>query len=307
MTESPDLIFRVAEAGRQSDWGYLRVAVVGFFAWLIKEGISRWHSERQHILRKALEERLEKVYTPLYYLVGEYIRLKRQGSDSSIQCEGEIREILKTLGHHLKPAHFIFCADLIAGRGPSDIEVYWHRTSFNMERERLRYILYKDIRAFEALVVGGPMNFMSYWTVRAIEHIGAALVWVAIFAGLVFGLKIAGAGEYRALVTVAAVLAAVVLTRALVSWSSYKARFDVAKVATLRTGSRGPSVERLQGMLLLAGMNLTYSEVDGVFGRRTEEAVKVFQKEMGQKTTGRADPRTLRMLYKFIEDKGPKP
>lgn len=57
---------------------------------------------------------------------------------------------------------------------------------------------------------------------------------------------------------------------------------------TLRLGSRGQDVRLLQGKLSL--------HVDGIFGRVTEEAVKVFQSEKNLKADGIVGPKTWAAL-----------
>ena len=74
---------------------------------------------------------------------------------------------------------------------------------------------------------------------------------------------------------------------------------------TLKTGSRGTEVKKLQTALKEKGY---YSlKVDGVFGKGTLSAVKAFQKDNGLKTDGIAGPQTLSKLYEKNSEKTTKP
>ena len=74
---------------------------------------------------------------------------------------------------------------------------------------------------------------------------------------------------------------------------------------TLKTGSRGTEVKKLQTALKEKGY---YSmKVDGVFGKGTLSAVKAFQKDNGLKTDGIAGPQTLSKLYEKSSEKTTKP
>ncbi|MFW6032454.1 MAG: N-acetylmuramidase domain-containing protein [Phycisphaeraceae bacterium] len=66
-------------------------------------------------------------------------------------------------------------------------------------------------------------------------------------------------------------------------------------MTTLRHGSRGPSVERLQRDLARRGHAL---EPDGVFGPATEAAVRRFQRERGLVIDGIAGPKTRHALQR---------
>ncbi len=63
---------------------------------------------------------------------------------------------------------------------------------------------------------------------------------------------------------------------------------------TISRGAKGDSVMQLQKLLISAGY-LT-GEADGVFGAKTETAVKLFQKASSLTQTGKADPTTLNAL-----------
>jgi uncharacterized protein (TIGR02594 family) len=62
----------------------------------------------------------------------------------------------------------------------------------------------------------------------------------------------------------------------------------------LRRGDRGPSVEELQQLLAQQGAGLTKGEIDGVFGRRTEAAVKKAQRQLGLDPDGIVGAKTWR-------------
>jgi peptidoglycan hydrolase-like protein with peptidoglycan-binding domain len=59
---------------------------------------------------------------------------------------------------------------------------------------------------------------------------------------------------------------------------------------TVRLGSRGNPVRRLQKRLTLAGYDT--GGVDGIFGPKTEAAVRVFQQDHGLAVDGIVGPRT---------------
>ena len=62
----------------------------------------------------------------------------------------------------------------------------------------------------------------------------------------------------------------------------------------LRSGSRGEAVEALQKKLLGEGINP--GPVDGVFGPKTEEALKRFQERQSLDADGITGPKTLAAL-----------
>ena len=66
----------------------------------------------------------------------------------------------------------------------------------------------------------------------------------------------------------------------------------------LRRGSQGKDVKYLQE--LLNAVNLSSLKVDGIFGMRTEAAVKEFQKKNGLVVDGIVGPQTWSTLqYQF--------
>lgn len=70
---------------------------------------------------------------------------------------------------------------------------------------------------------------------------------------------------------------------------------STALAVTLRKGSRGSEVTRLQNALKALGY---YSlKVDGIYGKGTVAAVKAYQKSAGLKTDGIAGPQTQGKLY----------
>ena len=77
---------------------------------------------------------------------------------------------------------------------------------------------------------------------------------------------------------------------------------------TFRPGDRGEGVSALQFMLSVLGQFydvIPAVQVDGVFGRQTEEAVRAFQEAAGLEPTGAADEGTWNALYRVyasIED-----
>lgn len=67
--------------------------------------------------------------------------------------------------------------------------------------------------------------------------------------------------------------------------------------ATLKKGSKGEEVKRLQTALLSLGYDLGRSGVDGVYGNATVAAVKEYQGDNGLKVDGIAGNATLAKLY----------
>jgi peptidoglycan hydrolase-like protein with peptidoglycan-binding domain len=62
----------------------------------------------------------------------------------------------------------------------------------------------------------------------------------------------------------------------------------------LRNGSSGSEVEDLQRKL--AGQGINPGPVDGIFGPKTEDAVKRFQERAGLEEDGIAGPKTMAAL-----------
>ncbi|MCC6494216.1 MAG: sigma-70 family RNA polymerase sigma factor [Pirellulales bacterium] len=78
---------------------------------------------------------------------------------------------------------------------------------------------------------------------------------------------------------------------------------EASQVGALQSGAVGPEVSRLQTVLneLKEEIGLERPlDVDGEFGPLTEEAVKKFQRFRGLKSTGVADPRTLKSLLSAV-------
>lgn len=69
------------------------------------------------------------------------------------------------------------------------------------------------------------------------------------------------------------------------------------KVTTMRRGMKGENIEELQKKLTDLGF---YCEVDGSYGRKTEEQVKAFQMERGLEVDGVCGPKTQAELEAFI-------
>ena len=80
---------------------------------------------------------------------------------------------------------------------------------------------------------------------------------------------------------------------------------DEAKnIPTLRRGSRGDDVEELQ---MLLNMKYGYDlEVDGIYGAKTEAAVKAFQKAHGLTADGVCGPQTRKALgLEYVDNSNP--
>lgn len=65
----------------------------------------------------------------------------------------------------------------------------------------------------------------------------------------------------------------------------------------LGRGSRGPEVKELQSRL--AGLGYVVGPIDGIFGPRTERAVRLFQSEHGLRVDGLAGTQTIRELKRL--------
>lgn len=78
--------------------------------------------------------------------------------------------------------------------------------------------------------------------------------------------------------------------------------------AKLAYKSRGPSVAKLQSNLLVLGLLPDKGEVDGIFGRRTYEALAQFQRSQGLPETGTLDEATQARLDAAVraEESGPQ-
>lgn len=71
---------------------------------------------------------------------------------------------------------------------------------------------------------------------------------------------------------------------------------------TLRKGSKGDAVKRVQEELIARGYDLTPYGADGDFGKRTEAAVKQFQRDHGLEADGIVGPKT----YAALDEQGTK-
>lgn len=75
-----------------------------------------------------------------------------------------------------------------------------------------------------------------------------------------------------------------------------KSDFQISRMKTLRLGSKGDEVKLLQHMLKEVFMFKV--EIDGVFGKGTERALKLWQGENSLAPDGVAGPITLRKMYR---------
>lgn len=68
---------------------------------------------------------------------------------------------------------------------------------------------------------------------------------------------------------------------------------------TIRKGAKGAAVVAMQGLLILRGYEI---EADGIFGNKTETAVKAFQRSAGLDADGVCGPLTWAALQEGVED-----
>ena len=71
----------------------------------------------------------------------------------------------------------------------------------------------------------------------------------------------------------------------------------MASYTTLKNGSRGDDVKKLQQSLISAGYDLGTSGADGIYGAKTQAAVTAYQKANGLSVDGIAGDQTLGSLY----------
>ena len=75
--------------------------------------------------------------------------------------------------------------------------------------------------------------------------------------------------------------------------------------SVLKRGSKGALVTELQRNLV--ALDYAAGTADGVFGEKTEAAVKAFQKARGLTVDGWAGPRTIEAIGKALAEKAAKP
>lgn len=81
-------------------------------------------------------------------------------------------------------------------------------------------------------------------------------------------------------------------------------RAPLSSTKTLRQGARGPAVVDLQEQLNARGANL---KTDGIFGMRTENAVRAFQRSVGTLVDGIVGPKTRAAFARTAEGPAPAP
>ena len=276
---------------------YVQLILLAGLTWILRELVVHQGAEHIERARSLLLERLEKAYGPLYLVVGEILYQLECGGDVTSVSRQDLREILKTHGHHLRPEHYTFCVDLLSGRRPSPTEIFWHRHSVYTELEKLRHLLYGASSELEAALTVQPLAVLWRWLARVVEYIVAAGVWVVVFllmAWIVFRWS-GGAGRW--LMPVGLVILGLWVLRELVAIVSFRRRFSASVLKGVKRGDRGQSVRLVQLMLQVLGYHLGWYGLDGVFGHDTEDALRNFQIANGLKPTGKVDRRTRLRLY----------
>lgn len=77
----------------------------------------------------------------------------------------------------------------------------------------------------------------------------------------------------------------------------------MAIYGTLKNGSTGEEVKKLQSSLVSAGYDVGSTGTDGIYGPATARAVRSYQKDMGLDVDGIAGSQTLNSLYGTGEEK----
>ncbi len=75
---------------------------------------------------------------------------------------------------------------------------------------------------------------------------------------------------------------------------------ELSNQNVLKLGTRGEEVRYLQNMLLSMGYDIGHAGADGIFGRDTESAVRLFQKSNALSVDGKIGPKTVDKICKLV-------
>ena len=278
----------------------MQVVAIAALGWIVRELVLKQSGERQQRARAVLTDRLQCAYSPMWLIVGDILLLEGQGATPGQRSE--LRELLRTQGHHLRTEHYQFCLALLQGRIPRKGELLWHRGSVRSEIQLLKELLYGESRELEASLGTKQFGVSLPSATRLGDYLAAALIWV-LLVGILAWIP---AALHRAIpVNVFYVAAAVVLTHLVASllfqWKLHE-RWKPTLLKAVRLGSRGQDVHFVQMMLQLLGYQLGPFGSDGVFGQDTLKAVKEFQRAMKVPESGKLDKRTRTKLYLAVRD-----
>jgi hypothetical protein len=283
---------------------YAQVVILAVVAWVVRDRVIRKGDEREREARAVLAERLERAYGPIYFLVGEILQFRLAFRPEPPESGADLRRILATHGHHLRDEHFGFCADLLAGRRPTQLQARWHQQSVYTELERLRVLLFGPASELEAAVDSNPLTVVRRMASRLLNY-GAALVfWLALVLLATYAITRGLGSNTRGVVLLILTLTALSAGNEILRARRVRGRLRPAVLRAIRRGETGPQVMMVQYMLFYAGYWCGPHGTDGIFGKDTEESIRRFQLAQGLKVTGRLDKRTRLRLF-AVTERGP--
>ncbi len=280
---------------------YAQLVLLAGIAWVVRELVVKQGIEQRRAAHDVLEKRLELVYGPLNHVVGEILYLLQAGQPVPAERWDELRLLLRTHSHELRPEHYRFCVGLLLGRRPSSLESLWHRHSVHTEMEKLRYVIYGPAGELESALTAQPLAVLWRWSARLSEYLVAASVWVAIFAGLVW-LVLRGSAAPKVWATILLiVVGAIWAIRQLTLLVTVRRRYSARLLRPAKRGDRGQQVRLLQAMLQLLGYDVGTGGADGIFGIETERALRAYQLNKKVDPSGKVDLRTRNLLYRDLQ------
>lgn len=280
---------------------YAQLVLLAGIAWVVRELVAKQGIEQRRAARDVLEKRLELVYGPLNHIVGEILYLLQAGQPVPIERQDELRLLLRTHSHHLRPEHYRFCVGLLFGRPPTRLESLWHRHSVHTEVEKLRHVIYGPAGELESALTAQPLGVLWRWSARLSEYLVAASLWVAIFTGLVWLVIRGGAAPKVSVAVLLIVTGTIWALRQIALLVTFRRRYSVQLLRPAKRGDRGQHVRLLQAMLQLLEYDVGRGGADGIFGIETERALRAYQ--LGKKVhpSGRVDLTTRNLLYRDLQ------